>query len=188
MTEAGKLIVVSGPSGVGKDTVVSRFLENAPDCLLSVSATTRPPRPGEVEGRDYFFVAREVFLRMIAEDKMLEYAEYNGNYYGTPRDMVDKSLAAGKHVILIIEVQGAAKIRALYPQALFVFIMPPSPEALRERLLGRATENEASLLGRMQTAQEEMARAREYDFILVNNDVGLCAGELAELIRAARPH
>jgi guanylate kinase len=187
MAEKGILIVVSGPSGVGKDTVVSRFLQSAPDNFaLSVSATTRAPRPGETEGREYYFVSRDEFERMTAAGDMLEYAEYNGNYYGTPRAMVDLSREAGRHVILIIEVQGAMKIRAAYPEALFIFIMPPSAEVLRERLRGRGTEDESAILRRIRAAEREMSFSERYDHVIVNSDIDVCAAELAEIIRACK--
>lgn len=186
MTKSGLLIVFSGPSGVGKDTVLGRFLQKQPDCALSVSATTRTPRPGEMEGEDYFFLSRERFGELVARGDMLEYAQYGGNLYGTPRQAVDKQLRQGKNVILEIEVQGALQIRKQRPDAVFVFVMPPSWESLVSRLKSRGTESTQALELRLAAARCEMLKARDYDYILINDDLDRCVDRLAAVIQAAQ--
>ena len=181
----GMLIVVSGPSGVGKDTVVREFLKSSVDCVLSVSATTRAKRAGEAHGRDYHFVSHEEFIIKIQNGEMLEWAEYNGKHYGTPGHMVERERDAGRNVILVIEVQGAMKVRKTHPEAVLVFIMPPDADALRERLRNRASDSEESILRRLHTAQAEMDKAIEYDYILTNQDIAVCAADLDTVIRAA---
>lgn len=171
MTKRGLLVVFSGPSGVGKDTVLGAFLEKNPGCRLSVSATTRPPRPGEEDGVDYRFISRDRFLQMAASGEMLEYAEYGGNLYGTPRAEVETLLEQGLTVILEIEVQGAMQIREKCPQALFVFLFPPSWDALRQRLSGRGTESRESLDRRLAAAKHEMSQAGRYDYVIISHSV-----------------
>lgn len=186
MTEQGQLIVLSGPSGVGKDTVLRRFLKQSPDCALSISATTRPPREGEVDGRDYFFLTREKFLELVEKGDMLEYAEYGGNFYGTPKAKVEEQLAGGKNVILEIEVQGALKIKEMRLNVVLTFIMPPSWDVLRERLELRGTDSPEKVAERLSIAKKEIKKACLYDFIIVNDDIDICISELKTVVSAAR--
>lgn len=178
------LLVVSGPSGAGKDTVVARLMQLHPEVELSVSATTRTPRAGEVDGVHYYFLTDAQFEEKIARGEMLEYAGYCGRYYGTPRSEVDRRLEAGTTVVLVIEVQGAANIKRLYPESTLIFLMPPSIEELRARLLGRKTETPEAVERRLERAKEEMARAGEYDFKVVNREVDACADEIYQILRA----
>ncbi len=182
--ERGLLIVISGPSGAGKSTVIAALMRRRDDIRFSVSATTRPPRPGEVDGKDYFFKTREQFARMIAEDAFLEHAEYVGNCYGTPAEAVQRQLDEGYHVLLDIEVQGAAQVLAKRPDAVSVFLAPPSMAELERRLRGRGTDAEEKIAGRLETARAECARARDYTYIVVNDDAEKAAGELDAIITA----
>ncbi|MCI5800657.1 MAG: guanylate kinase [Oscillospiraceae bacterium] len=186
MNKKGRLIVCSGPSGVGKGTIVRRYVEEHPGVELSVSATTRGPRPGEEEGVHYYFISREQFEEKIAGDGMLEYASFAGNYYGTPRDKVEQALSRGRDVILEIEVQGAMKVKARCPEALLVFIMPPSFEVLRRRLSGRGTEDAATVARRLSAAAGEMEKARGYDYIVVNDDLEEALADFGAVITAAK--
>lgn len=178
-----RLVVVSGPSGVGKSTVVARALKMDPSIWLSVSATTRTPRPGEVQGESYFFVSGEEFDRMIAKGELLEWAEFAGNKYGTPVGPVTERLAHGVPVVLEIEVNGARQVRAAMPEADLVFILPPSVEALEQRLRGRGTEDPATIAERLAEASRELQAAVEFDHQLVNHDVDTCAEQLVALVR-----
>ena len=166
----GRLIVVSGPSGAGKSTLIRQALEGVPELAYSVSATTRKPRKGEVDGRDYIFLSREEFERWIEEEKFLEWAEYSGNLYGTPEGKVEEFLNGGRSVILEIELQGARKVREKRPDAVMVFVRAPSLEETRKRLEGRATEDLEALELRMTTALGEVAAADEFDREVVNGD------------------
>ncbi len=183
---SGKLIVVSGPSGCGKGTVLKRVLSENSNIHYSVSATTRSARAGEQNGIHYFFITREEFEEKIRTGGMLEYAEYVGNYYGTPRDTVFEALEAGKDVILEIEVKGAKKIREKCPEAVFVFIKPPSIEELERRLIGRGTERMEVIKKRLQKAIEEMENESLYDYVVVNDDVDTAASDLAAIIRSEK--
>jgi len=185
MTERGLLIVFSGPSGVGKDTLLTHLLERRPDCTVSVSATTRQPRPGEVEGRDYYFITREKFGELVACGKMLEYAQYSDNFYGTPADEVERKRNQGCHVILEIEVQGAMQVKEHCPDAVFIFLMPPSMEALRQRLEKRGTESPEAVEQRILAAREEIAQADAYDYLIVNNTIDESCAQLDAVITAA---
>lgn len=180
----GTLFVVSGPSGAGKGTLVNRLLEAVPSCWLSVSATTRRPREGEVDGRDYFFLDRARFDELARTGGLLEWAEYAGNCYGTPRASVEEHLAAGDDVVLEIEVQGAEQVRKSMPGAVLVFVEPPSLEELEARLRRRGTEDEQAVATRMETAKVELARKMEYDKRLVNDDLDAAASELVSFVRS----
>ncbi len=182
----GILVIFSGPSGSGKGTVLKEFLAKRDDARVSVSMTTREPREGEKDGVHYYFVTREYFEKKIADNKMLEYAEYNHNMYGTPKDPVDEMLRAGKTVILEIEVQGAEKIRKSYPDAVSIFLMPPSMRVLEERLRGRNSEDEETVNHRLVIAREEVRRSSEYDYIVVNDTVENASAVMNTIINAER--
>lgn len=186
MPNKGLLVVVSGPSGAGKGTVLHRYFALDPDAYFSVSATTRAPRPGEVDGVDYHFVSREAFEKLLAEGGVLEHTVYNGNYYGTLRGKVLEKLDEGRNVLLDIEVDGASQVRRLMPDALLIFLAPPSFGELERRLRGRGTESEAQISARLARARVEMREAPRYDRVLVNDDADRAAAELREIVEAAR--
>ena len=177
----GKLIVISGASGVGKGTVVKAMMAQRQDLFFSVSATTRPPRPGEVDGQDYYFVTRETFESMIARGEMLEYDEHAKNYYGTPKAQVEEKRKKG-HVLLDIEPNGARNVKNNYPEAVLVFIMPPSVEELERRLRGRNDTPEDQIAIRMERAKWEMDQRSWYDRVVVNDNAERCAQEILKLI------
>ena len=185
MRRKGILIVISGFSGAGKGTLVKRLIERYDGYSLSISATTRQPRPGEEDGREYFFLQREQFEQKIAEDGLIEYACYCDNYYGTPRDYVERQLNEGRDVILEIEIQGARKVKRQYGDALLLFVMPPSAAELRRRLVGRGTESEEVIEKRMRRAAAEADGIEEYEYIVVNDDLETCVAQLHEIILAA---
>lgn len=180
----GILIVVSGFSGAGKGTLMKKLLSEYDNYALSISATTRKPREGEVHGREYFFKSVEEFEQMIEQDELIEYARYVSNYYGTPKDYVREQLEAGKDVVLEIEIQGALKIKKSYPEAVLLFVTPPSAEVLRERLVGRGTETMEVIESRMRRAVEESWDMGMYDYLVVNNDLDCCVQELHQIIQA----
>ena len=184
MSEKGKLLVISGPSGAGKSTVVFKAIEGRSDICFSTSATTRDPRPGEVNGREYFFVSFERFLEMVENDELLEHAEYVANRYGTPRAYVEQRMAEGMNVVLDIEVQGARQVRKKMPEAILIFIAPPSLEELERRLRGRGTDTEAAIEGRLIRARQEFQEADFYDYLIVNDDVEQAATKLNAIIEA----
>jgi guanylate kinase len=181
---AGRLFVITGPSGVGKGTLIRRLIDEVPGLELSVSATTRPPRPGERDGADYHFTSAAEFERMAREGELLEHATYSGHSYGTPRAEVEPRLARGTGVVLEIEVQGARQVREAMREAVQVFIAPPSPEALRERLVGRATDRPEEIERRLAAASEELEARDEFAHVIVNDDLDRAAEELAALVRA----
>jgi len=187
MAEAkGKLIVVSGPSGAGKSTVLFKAMEGRSDCCFSTSVTTRAPRPTEIDGREYFFIDPERFEEMVKNDELLEHAVYVGNYYGTPRRFVEEKLAAGESVFLDIEVQGARQVKTKMPDAVMIFLIPPTLDELRKRLESRGTETEETINGRLARAREEYAEADFYDYIVVNDDVDAAANELLSILTAEK--
>jgi guanylate kinase len=179
-----KVFVITGPSGVGKGTLISRLLERVPDLELSVSATTREPREGEVDGRDYHFLSRAEFDRRVDEKDFLEYANYSGNRYGTLRSEVRKRLDAGRSVVLEIEVQGARQVRAAMGESVQVFIEPPSPAVLRRRLEKRGTDSTEAIESRLQVAEQELTAADEFAYRVVNDDLGRATDELEGIVRA----
>lgn len=186
MKTRGNLIVLSGFAGVGKGTVLRSLFETREGYAYSVSATTRSPRPGEVDGVHYFFVTKERFEEMIEKDELLEHASYVGNYYGTPRDYVEKKLDEGFDVILEIEVQGALNIKKKVPDAILIYMLPPAAKVLYERLRHRGTETDEVIAKRMKRAAEEAQSVSKYDYIIVNRDADECAAQLDTLIRAQR--
>lgn len=185
LDKKGLLIVISGPSGVGKGTVrKALFDREGHDLVYSVSMTTRKPREGEVDGIDYYFVSQEEFERQIEVDNLLEYARFVGNYYGTPYDKVEAQLEKGNEVVLEIEVQGAIQVKAKKPDAVFIFIAPPSYKALEQRLRRRGTETEDIIKERLDKAYREIEQAPAYDYIVINDDVDNAADRIMAIIRA----
>ena len=185
MAGSGLLIVISGFSGSGKGTIMKELIARYPEeYALSISATTRGPREGEEDGREYFFKTKEEFLSMIEKGELLEYAQYVENYYGTPKAYVQEQLDAKKNVILEIEIQGALKIKKKFPEAVLIFVTPPSAGELRNRLAGRGTETPEKIAARLSRAAEESKQMDDYDFILVNDEVDRCVEEMHALIQA----
>ena len=185
--ERGLLIILSGPSGVGKGTVCKSLLQRDARLIFSISATTRAPRPGEVDGESYFFVTQERFRQMIRDEEFLEYMDvFGANYYGTPKEYVEKQRNEGRDVVLDIDVHGARKVRALCPDAVSIFIAPPSMETLRRRLLGRGTEDAHSVERRYKEAFEELKRVGEYDYIVVNDVLAAAVADVEHIVHAER--
>ena len=174
----GKTFIICGPSGVGKGTVVARLLASDPKLYFSVSATTRPPRPGEVDGKHYHFLSREQFQRWIDEDAFLEHAEFVGNLYGTPKLYVDKAMDQGRDVILDIEIQGAEQVHRRRPEAIRIYVAPPSWAELERRLIGRGTEDMEKVRRRLERGKEEFAVARDFDYFVINDTVDRAVEEL----------
>ncbi len=180
----GLLIVLSGPSGVGKGTVCSALRHIAPELVYSVSATTRAPRAGEQDGVNYFYKSREQFQSMIEQDELLEWAEYVGNYYGTPRSFVADTIRGGRDIILEIEVQGALQVKERFPEGIFIFLLPPSLEELKQRIVMRGTETEDTISSRLAVASEELSLLEHYDYAVVNDEIELACARIQAIITA----
>lgn len=185
MNKRGLLIVFSGPSGSGKDTVLKEYLKTN-NAFLSVSLTTRKPREGEIDSEDYFFVSTDEMLKLIENGGVLEYTEYCGNYYGTPKYEVERHLSSGQDVILEIETEGAFQIRKLMPDSVLVFIAPPSMDELKRRLIDRGTDDELEIEKRLKTARDEMKLSIDYDYIIVNEVIENAARDLKYIIEAEK--
>lgn len=186
MNDKGSLIVISGPSGAGKSTVVFKAIKDRNDMCFSTSVTTRGPRPGEVDGREYFFITREKFDEMVKNNELLEHATYVSNGYGTPRAYVTEQLDRGMNVILDIEVQGARQVHQSMPESVKIFIIPPSLDVLKARLVGRGTDSPEAIEGRLERARQEYKEANFYDYIIINDDADKAAQELSAIITAER--
>lgn len=186
MQHKGLLIVLSGFSGAGKGTLVKKLISTYDHFSLSVSMTTRAPREGEVNGREYFFVSKEEFEDTIQHDGLIEHANYCGNYYGTPRAYVEQEMEKGKDVILEIEIQGALQIKKKFPDSLLLFVTPPNSEELERRLVGRGTETKEVIAKRLARATEESKGVEAYDYIVINDDLTKCVEEVHNLVEAAR--
>lgn len=182
----GTLIVVSGPSGAGKGTICSELLNSDESLKLSISMTTRAPRGKEVDGVDYYFVSKEEFENKIAKGDFLEYAEVHGNYYGTPKDMVEKSLKAGEDIILEIDIQGALKVKETMPEGIFIFIMPPSMRELRDRLVKRNTETKEKIIERFRNAYKEINEVTKYNYIVINDEIDVAVEKVKSIILAEK--
>lgn len=183
----GKIFVFSAPSGAGKTTLLHHLMHTVPNLVYSISATTRGPRAGELDGRDYFFMSVNEFKARISQDAFAEWEEVHGNYYGTPRDFVDKTVLSGKHIVMDIDVQGKQKFDRAYPEAIGILIVPPSLDALKERLVSRATDSSATIALRLGNAEKELAFARtqgKYEYTIVNDSFERAGMETVDLIRA----
>jgi guanylate kinase len=178
-------VVISGPSGVGKTTVEARLVEADPLLVASISTTTRPPRKNEITGRDYFFVTRDVFEHMKARE-LVEWAEVHGEFYGTPRRFVENEIAAGRDVLLNIDVQGGIRVKKVFPDAVLIFILPPSFEALKRRILGRGADTTPDLDARLENAVDELSASDEYDYVVVNDDLETAVRQIRAIIEAER--
>lgn len=182
----GLLVVISGPSGAGKGTICKKLKEQMEDLKVSVSATTRRPREGEIEGESYFFIEEEDFIKRINNDEFLEYAKVYGNYYGTPKKEVFKQLEAGNDIILEIDIQGALQVKKNYPRGVFIFILPPSLKELQHRIEGRGTDSKEAILKRMKCAYDELNYAFEYDYVVLNDEVQTAADKIKCIINAEK--
>ena len=180
----GVLLILSGPSGCGKDTIIRELKERFGDIKQSISATTRAMRDGEVDGVDYYFTDVASFEENIKKGYFLEYVKYGDNYYGTPKKAVDEMIDSGVSVLLKIEVEGAGNVRKLYPDIVSVFIIPPSMQVLSERLRGRGTETDESFYKRIETARDELKRASEYDYVVINDDLEQCVADVCAILKA----
>ncbi|WP_026487198.1 guanylate kinase [Caldanaerobius polysaccharolyticus] len=184
--ENGLLIVLSGPSGAGKGTLCRELCEKSDNYRLSVSVTTRKPRKGEVNGKNYFFVDEDQFNKMVEDDELLEWAKVYGNYYGTPRDYVERCLKEGYDVILEIDIQGALKVKEKFPEGVFIFILPPSMEELKNRIVKRGTESEEEIMKRFKSAYEELNYISKYDYAVINDDVEQAIKKIQAIIIAEK--
>ena len=184
--QKGILIVLSGFSGAGKGTLMKELMKTYDNYALSISMTTRNPRPGEEDGREYFFTTKENFEEKIAQNGLIEYAEYCGNYYGTPRDYVEKQLLAGKDVILEIEIQGMRKVKEMFPEMLPMFVTPPNATELERRLRGRGTETDDVIAKRLQRAVQEAEGVEDYEYLVINDDLQTCVEEIHSIVQAAK--
>lgn len=182
----GILIVLSGFSGAGKGTLMKELMKTYDNYALSISMTTRSPRPGEANGREYFFSTRETFEEKIAQNGLIEYAEYCGNYYGTPRDYVEEQLAKGNDVVLEIEIQGMRKVKQMFPEVLSLFVTPPSAAELERRLRGRGTETEEVIKTRLLRAAGEADGVEDYEYIVINDDLQACVAQIHGIVQAAK--
>ncbi|MGI6538602.1 MAG: guanylate kinase [Caldicoprobacterales bacterium] len=183
---SGLLIVISGPSGAGKGTICKGWLEKNSDAVLSVSVTTRPPRPNEQDGKNYFFKTREEFEAMIKDNDFLEYAEVYGNYYGTPRKYVQQQLSKGRDVVLEIDIQGALQIKERFDEGVFIFIVPPTMEELRRRIVNRGTEDPDAVLKRFKCAFKEINFIRRYNYVVVNDSVNDAIENIDAIVKAEK--
>ena len=183
----GKLLIISGFSGVGKGTVVKYILDNYSDYKISISATTRSPREGEFDGTHYHFLTTEKFEDMIKNNQLLEYANYVGNYYGTPRDFVEKNINEGNNVILEIETQGALQVKKMMPEAVMIFVLPPNADTLKERLVGRQTETMEVINKRLSKAAEETGVIDKYDYFVINDEIADCAACINDIVTDNNP-
>ncbi len=178
-----KLFVISGCSGVGKGTVINKFMERNKDFILSVSCTTRKPREGEIDGIHYFFISKEQFEQNIKDDKFLEYAQFAENYYGTKKKYIKQKFEEGYNIILEIETQGALQVKEKMPEAVLIFIAPPSIEELEQRLRGRHTEDEATIQKRLAQVKTELERSKQYDYVVINDDVDRAVAEIESIVK-----
>ena len=182
----GNVFLISAPSGAGKSSLVNALLAHDPSIRLSVSCTTRPPRPGEVDGKDYRFLTEGDFEALRNDNQLLEWAQVHGNYYGTPRDLIDQAVGAGQNVILEIDWQGAQQVRKLFPATISIFILPPSIEALRERLQNRGQDPEDVIASRVHAASAEISHAPEFEYVIINQEFSVALQELEQIVHTAR--
>ena len=186
INKKGLLIVISGPSGAGKDTICQKLINECNNLYLSISMTTRKPRNTEISGKDYFFVTKDEFEENIKNNIFLEYAIYNNNYYGTPKDKVEEMINKGQDVILVIDIKGAINIQKIIPSALFIFIMPPDMETLKNRLIGRKTESIEVVVERFKTAYNEINNYKKYNYVVINDNLNECVGKVKAIIKAEK--